>query len=88
LQVLTRKRELAAAVAIPIVLAILFFTPPFVFNLLVAAIALGALWEFYRLAEKTGHPVAKTVGLAAALLVLLASAVAFAGKILVSSAAG
>jgi phosphatidate cytidylyltransferase len=29
----------------------------------VAFIALGALWEFYRLAEKTGHPVAKTAGI-------------------------
>jgi phosphatidate cytidylyltransferase len=84
---LALKRELAAAVAMPIVLALLFFTPPVVFNLLAAAIALCALWEFYRLAEKTGHPVAKTVGLAAAALVLLASAVAFAGKIVVRSSA-
>ena len=57
------KREAAAAVAIPIVLAILFFAPAFVFDLLVAAVSLAALWEFYRLAEKTGHPVAKTVGM-------------------------
>ena len=56
------KRELAAAVAIPIVLAVLFLGPPLLFNVLVAAIALGAVWEFYRIAEKTGHPVAKTVG--------------------------
>ncbi len=69
------KRELAAAVAIPIVLGILFFLPPFVFNLLVAAVALAALWEFYRLAEKTGHPVAKTVGMAAGAVTLLSSAV-------------
>lgn len=55
-------RELAAAVAIPIVLASLFLAPPIVFNLLVAVVALGALWEFYRMAEKTGHPVAKTLG--------------------------
>jgi phosphatidate cytidylyltransferase len=81
------KRELAAAVAIPIILALLFLTPPVVFNLLVTVVALCALWEFYRLAEKTGHPVAKTVGLAAAALVLLASAVAFAGKIVVQSSA-
>jgi len=65
------RRELAAAVAIPIVLAILFLFPPFVFNLLVAAVALAALWEFYRLAEKTGHPVAKTVGMAAGAALLL-----------------
>jgi len=56
-------RELAAAVAIPIVLAVLFFLPPLAFNLLVAAVALAALWEFYRLAERTGLPVAKTVGM-------------------------
>ena len=59
------KRELAAAVAIPIVLAILFFAPALVFNLLVAAVALAALWEFYRIAERTGHPAAKTIGIAA-----------------------
>jgi phosphatidate cytidylyltransferase len=57
------KRELAAAIAIPIVLAVLFLAPPVAFKLLVAAVALGALWEFYRLAEKTGMPVAKTVGI-------------------------
>jgi phosphatidate cytidylyltransferase len=58
------KRELAAAVAIPIVLAALFLAPPIVFEILVAAVALAALWEFYRIAEKSGLPVAKTVGLA------------------------
>jgi phosphatidate cytidylyltransferase len=57
------RRELAAGVAIPIVLAVLFFAPPIAFNLLVAAVTLAALWEFYRLAEKTGLPVAKTVGI-------------------------
>jgi len=74
------KRELAAAVSIPVVLAILFFTPPIFFHALVAAVALAALWEFYRLAEKTGHPVAKTIGMAAGALILLASAVTFAGE--------
>ena len=64
------KRELAGAVAIPIVLAILFLGPPILFNALVALVALGAVWEFYRIAEKTGHPVAKTVGLAASALLL------------------
>ena len=68
------KRELAAAVAIPLVLAILFAGPPLLFNLLVAVVALCALWEFYRMAEKTGHRVAKTIGLAAAGLVLGAAA--------------
>ncbi len=73
------KRELAAAVAIPIVLGILFFLPALVFDALVAAVALAALWEFYRMAEKTGHPVAKTVGLtggAAALAALTGATVA------------
>src|SRR4029077_5345265 len=64
------KRELAAAVAIPIVLAALFVAPPIVFNALGALIALAAVWEFYRMAEKTGHPVSKTIGIAAAALVL------------------
>ncbi|MEP6993877.1 MAG: phosphatidate cytidylyltransferase [Acidobacteriota bacterium] len=68
------QRELAAAVAIPIVLAVLFLGPPLLFNMLVAVIALCALWEFYRMAEKTGHAVAKTVGLAAGGLVLGAAA--------------
>jgi len=35
-----------------------------------AVVALAAVWEFYRMAEKTGHPVAKTIGMAAAALVL------------------
>ena len=55
-------------------LAILFAAPPLLFNVLVAVIALCALWEFYRMAEKSGHRVAKTLGLAAAGLVLGASA--------------
>ncbi len=65
------KREAAAAVAIPVVLAILFFTPAFVFDLLVAAVSLAALWEFYRIAERTGHPVAKTIGIGGGLLVFI-----------------
>jgi phosphatidate cytidylyltransferase len=64
------KRELAAGIAIPIVLAVLFFFPPIAFNLLVAAVALAALWEFYRMAEETGHPVTKTVGMIAAVVTL------------------
>jgi phosphatidate cytidylyltransferase len=75
------KRELAAAVAIPIVLGVLFFLPPLAFNLLVVAIGLAALWEFYRLAEKTGHRVAKTVGTGAGAVLLLAAALRFAGTI-------
>jgi phosphatidate cytidylyltransferase len=67
---LKRQRELAALVAIPLVLAVLFFLPPIFFNVLVAAVALAALWEFYRLAEKSGHPVAKILGIALAALLL------------------
>ena len=67
------KREAAAAVAIPIVLAILFLTPPIVFDLLVVVVSLAALWEFYRLAERTGHPVAKTVGMGGGVLVFIAA---------------
>lgn len=63
-------RELAAAVAIPLVLAALFLAPPIAFNLLAAAVALGALWEFYRMAEKAAHPVAKTLGIVFGGLVL------------------
>jgi phosphatidate cytidylyltransferase len=68
------KRELAAAIAIPIVFAVLFLAPPVAFNLLVLFVTLGALWEFYRLAEKTGLPVAKTVGIAGGAALLAASA--------------
>jgi phosphatidate cytidylyltransferase len=76
---LALKRELAAAVAIPIVLAILFLLPPIAFDLLVVAIALATLWEFFRIAEKTGLPVAKTVGLASGLAVLLSIGIPLAG---------
>lgn len=75
------KRELAAAVAIPIVLAILFWPAAVAFNLLVAGVALATLWEFYRLAEKTGLPVSKTIGMLAGALTLLAGAFAYAGEI-------
>jgi phosphatidate cytidylyltransferase len=69
---LSLKRELAAAVAIPIVLGVLFFAPPVGFQLLVAAVSLAALYEFLRLAEKTGHRVSKTVGLGGGAAVFLA----------------
>jgi phosphatidate cytidylyltransferase len=65
------RREVAAAIAIPIVLAVVFLAPPIAFNLLVTAVALAALWEFYRLAEKTGLLVAKTIGLAVGAWLLL-----------------
>ena len=64
------QRELAAAVAIPLVLAALFLAPPVVLNVRVARVALGARGALYRIAGNTGHPVAKTVGLAAGALVL------------------
>ncbi|MGH9366879.1 MAG: phosphatidate cytidylyltransferase [Thermoanaerobaculia bacterium] len=66
------KRELAAGIAIPIVLAVLFFLPPIVFDLLVAAVTLAALYEFCRLAERSGHPISKTVGLGGGAAVLAA----------------
>jgi phosphatidate cytidylyltransferase len=72
------KRELAAGIAIPIVLAVLFYPPAIFFNLLVAAVALAALYEFFRLAEKSGHAVSKTVGLGGGAAVL-AGWVAFWG---------
>ena len=65
------KRELAAAVAIPIVLAVLFFAPAVAFDLLVAAVALAAVYEFCRLAEAAGLPVAKTVAIGGSAAVLL-----------------
>ena len=66
------KRELAAAVAIPAVLAVLFLLPSIAFTLLVAAITLAALYEFLRLAEKCGLAVSKTVGLGGGAAVLAA----------------
>ncbi len=65
------KRELAAGVAIPIVVGVLFYTPPIAFDGLVAVVALAALLEFFQLAEKTGHPVSKTVGIGGGAAVLL-----------------
>jgi phosphatidate cytidylyltransferase len=65
------KRELAAAVAIPIVLAVLFFAPAVAFQALVAAVTLTALYEFLRLAEKTGHRVSRTVAMGGGAAVFL-----------------
>jgi phosphatidate cytidylyltransferase len=82
------RREIAAAIAIPIVFAVLFLAPPIAFNLLVTVVVLAALWEFYRLAEKTGLPVAKTVGTLAGAALLLCWA-AFRGyDLAVSSGPG
>ena len=65
------QRELAAGIAIPLVLGVLFFAPPIAFNLLVAAVTLAALYEFLRLAERIGHPVSKSVAIGGGAAVLL-----------------
>src|SRR5437868_700091 len=69
------QRELSAAVAIPAVLAILWFAPPWGFGTLVALLALATLLEFYRLAEAQGIPVPKWIALAFAAAVLVATVV-------------
>ena len=69
------QRELSAAVAIPAVLAILWFAPPWGFGALVALLALATLHEFYRLAEASGIPVPKWIALAFAAAVLAAAVV-------------
>jgi hypothetical protein len=43
------------------VLAVLFLGPPIAFQGLVGVVTLAALYEFLRLAERTGHRVSKTV---------------------------
>ena len=88
------QRELSAAVAIPAVLAILWFAPPRAFGALVALVGLATLAEFYRLAEKSGIPVPKWIALAVAAAVLAAtvlpapspSGLTVAGGIFVSAA--
>ena len=65
------QRELAAGIAIPLVLGVLYFAPPIAFDLLVAAVTLAALYEFLRLAERMGHPVSKTVAVGGGAAVLL-----------------
>jgi phosphatidate cytidylyltransferase len=67
------QRELSAAVAIPAVLAILFFAPPWGFGTLVAILSLATLREFYLLAEAQGVPVPKWLALAFAAAVLAAA---------------
>jgi len=67
------QRELSAAVAIPAVLAILFFAPPWGFGTLVAMLSLATLREFYLLAEAQGVPVPKWLALAFAAAVLAAA---------------
>jgi phosphatidate cytidylyltransferase len=69
------QREISAGVAIPIVAAVLWFAPPYVFAALAALLALAALREFYGLAEATGLPVPKWLALLLSAAVLAAAAV-------------
>ena len=69
------QRELSAAVAIPAVLAVLWFAPPRAFGALVALLALATLAEFYRLAEKSGIPDQNWIALAIAAAILAATVV-------------
>jgi phosphatidate cytidylyltransferase len=57
------EREISGAIAIPVVLAILWFAPPWAFGLLAAAVGVATLHEFFRLAEASGIPVPKRLGL-------------------------
>src|SRR5215471_8265709 len=52
------QRVLSAAIAIPIVILLTLFTPPWLFALVVGAVAALAVKEFFSLAEKQGfgHP--------------------------------
>jgi len=70
-----RQRELSALVAIPAVLGILWFAPPWAFGSLVAFLALATLSEFYRLAERSGIPVPKSLALLIAGAILAAAVV-------------
>ena len=69
------QRELSAAVAIPAVLAILWFAPPWGFGTLVALLSLATLLEFYRLAEASGIPVPKWLALVFSAAVLVSAVV-------------
>lgn len=53
-------------------LAVLFLGPPIAFQGLVGVVTLAALYEFLRLAERTGHRVSKTVAVGGGAAVLLA----------------
>ena len=68
------QREIAAGVAIPLVAAVLWFAPPYVFGAVAALLALATLHEFYRLAEATGLPVPKWLALVLSAAVLAAAA--------------
>ena len=51
------QREASAGIAIPLVLGVLWFAPPWAFAIVASALALATLREFYRLAEGCGAPV-------------------------------
>ncbi len=69
------QREASAAVAIPLVAAVLWFAPPYVFGALAALLGLATLHEFYRLAQASGLPVPKWLALFLSAGVLAAAAV-------------
>lgn len=65
------RREISAAIGIPAVLAILFFTPAWVFGLLVTFLGLAAMYEFLLLAQAGGAPAPKWLALFLSALILL-----------------
>lgn len=76
------QREVTAAVLIPAVLAVLVLAPTWAFSLLVAAAAVVALLEFYRLLEAAGWIVPRAAGLGLFLGLLAASHLASAALLL------
>jgi phosphatidate cytidylyltransferase len=69
------QREISAGIAIPVVAAVLWFAPPYVFGAVAALLGLATLYEFYHLAESTGLPVPKWLALLLSAAVLAAAAV-------------
>ena len=69
------QREVSAAIAIPLVAAVLWLAPPYVFGAVAALLGLATLHEFYHLAESTGLPVPKWLALLLSAAVLAAAAV-------------
>src|SRR5437762_1137935 len=57
------EREISGAIAIPVVLAVLWFAPAWAFGLLAAGIGLATLREFLRIAEISGIPVPKRLAM-------------------------
>ena len=68
------QREISAGIAIPLVAAVLWFAPSYVFGAVAALLGLATLHEFYRLAEMTGVPVPKWLALVLSAAILAASA--------------